>query len=106
MDAYYCKTSKEACALVESLLPKGCTVSSGGSVTLKEDPEGGARHLTAAKPHPRAQPPMRGGLSTGGRFTTYRRKVSLHSSFKNIWYIARLSECNIIALYLKRKTLS
>lgn len=36
MDAYYCKTSREVCELVESLLPKGCTVSSGGSVTLKE----------------------------------------------------------------------
>lgn len=36
MKAYYCETSQEALELVKSFLPKGCSVSHGGSETLKE----------------------------------------------------------------------
>lgn len=36
MKPYYCETKEEAAELVKSLLTKGCTVSHGGSVTLKE----------------------------------------------------------------------
>lgn len=36
MDAYYCTTTKDACALVEALLPKGAVIGSGGSMTLKQ----------------------------------------------------------------------
>lgn len=36
MDAYYCPTKKEACELVKTLVKKGDTISSGGSVTLKQ----------------------------------------------------------------------
>jgi len=36
MNAFYCETSAEACELVKSLLPSGCTVSHGGSETLKQ----------------------------------------------------------------------
>ena len=34
MDAYYCGTAKDACALVAAMLPQGAVVGSGGSVTL------------------------------------------------------------------------
>ncbi|MGN1050867.1 MAG: lactate utilization protein, partial [Acutalibacteraceae bacterium] len=33
---YYCKSKKDALSLVEELIPKGATVSNGGSQTLKE----------------------------------------------------------------------
>lgn len=36
MDAYYCETSEDACALVETLINEGDTVGSGGSQTLKQ----------------------------------------------------------------------
>lgn len=36
MDAYYSPTKKEACELVKTLVNKGDTISSGGSVTLKQ----------------------------------------------------------------------
>lgn len=36
MDAYYCSTKEEACKLVKTLINKGDTISSGGSVTLKQ----------------------------------------------------------------------
>lgn len=36
MDAYYCETAKDACALVETLIKEGDTVGSGGSQTLKQ----------------------------------------------------------------------
>lgn len=36
MKPYYCETSAEALKLVKELLPKGCTVSHGGTETLKE----------------------------------------------------------------------
>lgn len=36
MQGYYCETSAEALDLIKSLLPEGCTVSHGGSETLKE----------------------------------------------------------------------
>lgn len=36
MRAFYCETSAEACELVRSLMPSGCTVSHGGSETLKQ----------------------------------------------------------------------
>ena len=36
MQAHYVATSEEALELVRTLLPKGATVSHGGSVTLKQ----------------------------------------------------------------------
>lgn len=36
MKPYYCETSAEAFEIVKSLLPKGCTVSHGGTVTLAQ----------------------------------------------------------------------
>lgn len=36
MDAYYCDTAKDACALIETLLPEGAVIGSGGSMTLKQ----------------------------------------------------------------------
>lgn len=36
MDAFYCETKEDACELVKTLISKGDTISSGGSVTLKE----------------------------------------------------------------------
>lgn len=36
MKPYYCETKAEALEMVKTLLPKGCTVSHGGSETLKE----------------------------------------------------------------------
>lgn len=36
MDAYYCDTKEDACALVKTLIHKGDVISSGGSVTLKQ----------------------------------------------------------------------
>ena len=36
MRAFYCETGEQACELVKSLLPGGCTVSHGGSETLKQ----------------------------------------------------------------------
>lgn len=36
MKPYFCQTSKEALELVKTLLSKGSTIASGGSVTLKE----------------------------------------------------------------------
>ena len=36
MQAYYVDTKEEACALVKTLVPKGATVSCGGSVTLRQ----------------------------------------------------------------------
>ena len=36
MEPYFCETKEEACALVKTLIKPGDTISSGGSVTLKE----------------------------------------------------------------------
>ena len=36
MDAYFCDTKEDACALVKTLINKGDVISSGGSMTLKE----------------------------------------------------------------------
>lgn len=36
MKAYYCETSSDALEVVKTLLPKGCTVSHGGSETIKQ----------------------------------------------------------------------
>ncbi|MBQ5566077.1 MAG: lactate utilization protein, partial [Clostridia bacterium] len=36
MKPYYCETKEEALSLVKELLPNGCTVSHGGSESLKE----------------------------------------------------------------------
>lgn len=36
MKAYFCETSEEALELVKTLLPKGCTVSHGGTETIKQ----------------------------------------------------------------------
>lgn len=36
MKAYFCETSEEAFSLVKTLLPKGCTVSHGGTETIKQ----------------------------------------------------------------------
>lgn len=36
MEPYFVQTGAEACELVQKLLTKGCTVSCGGSVTLKQ----------------------------------------------------------------------
>lgn len=36
MKAYYCETSRDAVKLVEELMAEGCTVSHGGSETIKE----------------------------------------------------------------------
>lgn len=36
MKAYYCETKAEALELIKTLIPAGCTVSHGGSETIKE----------------------------------------------------------------------
>lgn len=36
MKAYFCEKKEDAAQLVQSLIPKGCTVTHGGSETLKE----------------------------------------------------------------------
>ena len=36
MEPYFCETKEEACALIKTLIKPGDTISSGGSVTLKE----------------------------------------------------------------------
>ena len=36
MEAYFCETCAEACALVKTLIRKGDVISNGGSVTLKQ----------------------------------------------------------------------
>lgn len=36
MEFYYAETAKDVCPIVESLMPEGCTVTHGGSVSMKE----------------------------------------------------------------------
>ena len=36
MEVYYAETAKDVCPIVESLMPEGCTVTHGGSVSMKE----------------------------------------------------------------------
>lgn len=36
MEFYYAETAKDVCPIVESLMPEGCTVTHGGSVSIKE----------------------------------------------------------------------